>query len=202
MGQYKNRCHFWKNSLILFIVILLYPLRSAPAVKIRTETLDNLYRVSPQVYRSEQPSGAAFQFLKSLGIKSVLNLREYFDDCDETEGTGLILYHYPLATGKVKEAQVVEILNIIKRAEKPVLIHCLHGSDRTGVVCAAYRILFEQWTKEDAIREFTEGPFGHHRRIFKNLPALIRKMDIEKAREKLFSVPAENISTAAGEQKN
>ncbi len=177
----------WKNLFILFCIMMVQTLCSAPAQKVQTHHLDNLYRVSPQIYRSEQPDQEAFQYLKSLGIKSVLNLREYHDDKDEAGGTELKLYHYPLATGSVKEAQLIEILKIIKRAEKPLLIHCMHGSDRTGIVCAAYRILFEQWKKEDAVREFTHGPFGHHRWLYKNLPALLNRMDFEEAGKKVFN---------------
>lgn len=38
-----------------------------------------------------------------------------------------------------------------------------HGSDRTGTMCALYRIAVQGWSKEDAIREMTAGGFGFHR---------------------------------------
>ncbi len=176
---------YLKNILVLFLLVLIFNVSAAPPRKIENPHLDNLYQVAPEIYRSEQPDEEGFRYLKTLGIKSVLNLREYHDDNDEAAGTGLVLYRYPLATGSVKEAQVVEILKIIKKTEKPLLIHCMHGSDRTGVICAAYRIVFEKWKTEDAVREFTDGPFGHHKLIYRNLPKLLRNMDFEKVRKSL-----------------
>lgn len=43
---------------------------------------------------------------------------------------------------------------------KKVLVHCLHGNDRTGIVCAAYRIKYHKWTVEQAIDEMYER--GYH----------------------------------------
>ena len=67
---------------------------------------------------------------------------------------------------------------------KPVLIHCRHGSDRTGLIVALYRILYQNWTKEDALEEMLKGGYGHHS-IFKNLPQIIRQIDVEKLRAKV-----------------
>lgn len=36
---------------------------------------------------------------------------------------------------------------------KSVLIHCLHGEDRTGIVIAAYRIKYQGWKLSDALTE-------------------------------------------------
>ena len=38
-------------------------------------------------------------------------------------------------------------------AKRPVFVHCKHGADRTGTMVAFYRILFEGWSKDEAIRE-------------------------------------------------
>ena len=35
----------------------------------------------------------------------------------------------------------------------PVLVHCWHGSDRTGCVCASHRIIFSGWSREQANAE-------------------------------------------------
>jgi protein tyrosine/serine phosphatase len=39
------------------------------------------------------------------------------------------------------------------RFEKPVLVHCIGGSDRTGIMIALYRVQFEGWSKAAAKRE-------------------------------------------------
>jgi len=32
----------------------------------------------------------------------------------------------------------------------PTLVHCLHGNDRTGVLCAFYRVLVQGWSRARA----------------------------------------------------
>ena len=84
----------------------------------------------------------------------------------------------------VSEAQLISALRIIKNRKAPIVIHCHHGSDRTGAVCALYRIVFQNIPKEVAIREMTEGGFGFHR-IYKNIIRRIRKADIERIRKEV-----------------
>lgn len=52
----------------------------------------NCYCLSTELYRSGQPGSRGFKALEKLGLKSVLNLREYHSDADEAEHTGLRLY--------------------------------------------------------------------------------------------------------------
>jgi protein-tyrosine phosphatase len=70
----------------------------------------------------------------------------------------------------------VEALRIIRVAAKPLVIHCWHGSDRTGIVCAAYRIVFQDWTPAAALDEMVNGGYGYHA-MFANLPELILAAD-------------------------
>ena len=51
-------------------------------------------------------------------------------------------------------------------------------ADRTGTVCAVYRVAVDGWTKEEAIREMREGGFGFHE-VWKNLPRWIEGLDVE-----------------------
>ena len=118
-------------------------------------------------------------------IKSVLNLREKHSDKDEIGKLKLTLYEIPLAAGRVTESDLVRILRAVKNAPKPILIHCRHGSDRTGVAIAACRIVFENWSVDQAVSELTDPKYGHHEKLFPNLPELIRKADWNKIRRDL-----------------
>ncbi len=59
-----------------------------------------------------------------------------------------------------------DILTVIDQARfwlfkgHSVLIHCLHGQDRTGIVIAAYRIKYQGWSVEDAVKEM--NAYGFH----------------------------------------
>lgn len=79
------------------------------------------------------------------------------------------------------EEDLVAIFKQIEQSQGKVLIHCWHGSDRTGAVVAMYRILYQAWDKGKAISEMMYVGYGFHK-IFGNLPRLIRSIDIEKFR--------------------
>jgi protein tyrosine phosphatase (PTP) superfamily phosphohydrolase (DUF442 family) len=155
------------------------------AAPVPSERIRNFYRLDDRVYRSEQPDRKGFEELKAIGIKNVLSLREFHSDDDGRE-TGLTLYRVRMEAGDVTIGQVVEALRIIRNAEGPILIHCWHGSDRTGLVSAMYRIIFQGWPKEDAIDELMHGGYGYHA-MYKNIPEFIRHVDIDKVKKGVFA---------------
>ena len=147
----------------------------------------NFHKVNKNLYRSGQPDEDEFFSLYTFnGIRSVLNLRENNSDKDEIDAVNkrwknaVSLYEIPLDTGEITEADLYKILTVIRDAPKPLLIHCWHGSDRTGCAVAAYRIIFENWSVEDAVSELMKPEYGHHKRIYTNIPELLRKADWKK----------------------
>ena len=116
----------------------------------------------------------------------MLNLRENNSDKDEIDAVNkrwknaVSLYEIPLDTGEITEADLYKILTVIRDAPKPLLIHCWHGSNRTGCAVAAYRIIFENWSVEDAVSELMKPEYGHHKNIYRNIPELLRKANWKK----------------------
>lgn len=147
--------------------------------------VENSYRVSSELYRSGQPDKKGFRTIERAGIKSVLNLREYHTDDDEAAGTKLKLLHYPIAAGSVTEQDIEQILRLLRSAPKPVLVHCWHGSDRTGITIAAYRIVEQGFSVEAAEKEFTDECFGHHEFWYGNLRRLLHQIDWVSLRQRL-----------------
>ena len=140
----------------------------------------NLYRVSPQLYRSAQPEAAGFANLENLGIRSVISLRQTVSDTPLATGSTVELYRIPMKSRHVAEqdgAKVVEAMRDLRAASGPVLVHCHHGADRTGLIVALWRILVEGWSKEAAKRELVEGGFGYHA-IWRNIPRYIDRVDL------------------------
>ena len=146
----------------------------------------NFHKVNEDIRRSGQPSADEMAFLvKAEGIQSVLNLRDYHDDADEAGTLDIVRYDIPLSAGSIAEDDLVRILQTVKRAPKPVLIHCRHGSDRTGAAVAACRIVFDGWTVEQAVSELMEPEYGHHRTLYKNIPELLRKADWDRIKREV-----------------
>lgn len=153
---------------------------------VASAALRNFYRVDADVFRSEQPTRQAFEEARAKGIKSILNLRAGYSDAALVEGLGFHLVEVPMTAGGFTEEDVVKALRAIEAAPKPVLVHCQYGADRTGVVLAMYRVVVQNWTKEDALAEMTGGGFGFHTR-FVNIPAFVKAADVAGIREKLKS---------------
>ncbi len=159
------------------------------AAPVPAEHLKNFYKLDEKVYRSAQPNRKGFRELEELGIKNVLSFRDYHSD-EDAEGTHLNLYRVKMEAGEITDNKVIEALRTIKESEGPILIHCWHGSDRTGLISAMYRIVFQTWSKEDAIEELMHGGYGYHS-LYKNIPEYIRKVDVEGIKKQLMSLQAE-----------
>lgn len=147
------------------------------AAPVDEPSLKNLYKVDDHLYRSAQPEAAGMKALEKLKVKNVLNLREFHSDDDKAAGTGLNLLHIPMNAAKIKDEDIVAALTAIKTAQGPILVHCWHGSDRTGVVTAMYRIIYQGWTKAAAIDELVNGGYGYHS-IYGNIVKYIENVDV------------------------
>ncbi|MFC1635289.1 dual specificity protein phosphatase family protein [Planctomycetota bacterium] len=146
--------------------------------------LPNLHKVSEDLYRGAQPSAEGMRQLEKLGVKTVVNLRSSHSDRDELKGTSLAYEHIEMTAWNPEFEDVVRFLQIVSDSNSlPVFVHCQHGADRTGLMCAVYRIAVQGWSKDEAIMEMTEGGFGFHE-IWKNLPNYIRRLDIDQAKHK------------------
>ena len=173
--------------LVIFSISLFSQNLKAEKITLPDSKLNNLYKIDSGVYRSEQPSHSDFKALEKYGIGESLNLRNRHSDNDEATGTTVKLHRVKMKAHSVDEEQLITALRIIKNRKSPIVIHCHHGSDRTGVVCALYRIIFQNVSKEDAIREMTDGGFGFHR-IYKNIIRRIREADIERIKREVMTV--------------
>lgn len=92
----------------------------------------------------------------------------------------------PIYTWNIKDKQVVQALRAIRVAERdgPVLLHCQHGADRTGLVTAMYRVLYQQRSKEQALEELKHGGYGYHT-AWKNIERYLRQVDVEAIRSRV-----------------
>ena len=79
----------------------------------------------------------------------------------------------------------MRFLKIVRNPNnQPVLLHCKHGADHTGMMTAIYRIVEQGWRKQDAIAEMTQGGFGYHP-IWSNLIRYIEHMDVVDIQRKV-----------------
>jgi protein tyrosine/serine phosphatase len=141
--------------------------------------ITNFYQVTTNLYRGAQPTAEGMKQLKALGIKTVVNLRSFHSDKDELAGTGLKGVRFETKPWHAEEEDVVAFLKIATETNNlPVYVHCQRGADRTGTMCAMYRIVVCGWTKAEAIEELKRGGY-HFSPVWKNLVKFIEKADVE-----------------------
>lgn len=143
---------------------------------------NNFYKVSDDLFRSQQPTAKEMQYLNQLGFKTVVNLRRWHSDQSEINDTQLTELSIKMRAGKIEDDKIISTLKAIQRSPKPILIHCWHGSDRTGVIVAMYRLVFQNWSKAQAIDELMKPEFGYHYKVYPNIVKYIENVDVEKIR--------------------
>ncbi len=154
---------------------------------------ENFHAVNKNIFRSGQPSEEEFASLYiHYGVKSVLNLRMFHSDKKLIEAVNrrwpgaIKLYEIPLISGFISETDLYNVLSVIRDAPKPLLIHCQHGSNRTGCTIAASRIVFDNWSVKAAIAELSKPEYGHRKYIYRNIPKLLRKTDWKKVKSTII----------------
>jgi protein tyrosine/serine phosphatase len=119
-----------------------------------------------------------------MGVKTIVNLRTFHSDDVKISGGGLTQDRLKMEPWRANDDDMVRFLKIVADTNNlPVFVHCERGADRTGTMCAMYRIVFCGWTKPEAIREMKEGGFGFNP-AWKNLVNYLERADAEKLKSR------------------
>ena len=151
--------------------------RESPGVEEAYAELPNFHRVNEHFYRGGQPREGGLAKLASMGVRTILNLRDD-DGRAEEEGReaaalGLRYFNVPISrAGRPSRERIEELMALVDAPEnRPIFVHCKRGADRTGAFVAAYRIMHEGWTAERALAEaehYGMGFWQHGKKDFIN----------------------------------
>lgn len=132
--------------------------------------------VGPGLLRGGQPDEAGVAWLKTLGVRTVVNLRNFHGDRERKRvlAAGLHYERIALASTDPPDPKDIErFLTIVRDpAAQPVYVHCLHGVDRTGAMLAVYRMEIEGWTNAEAFAEMVH--FDAHR-VLRDLRNFVKR---------------------------
>ncbi|KPN72706.1 protein tyrosine phosphatase [Neisseria sp. 83E34] len=156
----------------------------------------NLYKVDSRLYRSEQLVHDDIAQIERLGIQSIVNLR-FFDRNDDRQllgGRGFNLINSPLLTWQIKPKDIAKTLYLIEASQQsgPVLVHCYHGADCTGLIVGMYRIIYQGWPVEAAKQEMQQGPYGYHS-IWKNIDKLFTQEKVDEVKVHLNTLRMQQV---------
>jgi tyrosine-protein phosphatase SIW14 len=184
---------------LLVIAVLGFALVAMPAPahhsSVSGVTIDNFGKINENYYRGSQPNQEEFAQLKTLGIKTVIDLREDYKKNEEASvrDLGMNYVRIPLKTRvAATEEQWKYFLGLVNDpAKQPVYVHCKGGRHRTGAMTAIYRITHDGWTADQAYEEMKDYDFENG---FLGGPAAQKKF--------VFAFYEQNRSTiTAGSQK-
>lgn len=155
------------------------------ALPIENKELPNFHKVTENLFRGAQPTAEGVEQLKQMGIKTIVNLRSVHSDKDEIGEVNIGYEHIRFEPWNVETDEIERFLNIVTdETRAPVFVHCKYGADRTGLMCAVYRIVVCGWDKQAAIDEMVNGGFGFHP-VWKNIIESLDNIDTQGLRERI-----------------
>ncbi|OUD08718.1 hypothetical protein BVC71_12375 [Marivivens niveibacter] len=122
----------------------------------------NFAKVADGVYRSNHPNRARFEDYANIGIKTILNLRganrlsPYKFEKEACDALGLTLIDQPFTARKApRKERLLEIIEVMGSIQKPFLMHCKSGADRTGLMAAIYLLAIEGRPVQEAQKQLS-----------------------------------------------
>ena len=149
---------------------LLVPAIALAVYAVVTFSRANFHVVIPGVaYRSAQMNaGELAGIVQRYGIRSVINLRgkdpaESWYRSEMETSARLKVVHYDRALSARNEMsmdQMDGLVDLLRKAPKPVLIHCRSGADRAGLASALYCVAIAGQQPVNADKQLTVW-YGH-----------------------------------------
>lgn len=171
------------------ILVILALLAVSAGNAFSKDLIVNFSQVNGGLFRGARlTSVEAVQYLKSIGVKNVINLQGgdlnsrfgkiipwaepgerpevIAAEKDAATSLGMGYLHAPLNSLEPITAEedkaIDEVLEFMHdKNNQPVFIHCEHGADRTGLLVALYRVKYEKMDVEKARKEWIAN--GHNK---------------------------------------
>ncbi|MND47977.1 Tyrosine phosphatase family protein [compost metagenome] len=128
-------------------VCILVMLLAAGVRAVHMIASGNFDEVIPGIlYRSAQPDAADIEFMaETFGVKNILNLRDeakgnwYREEAAAAQRANVQLIDFPISSGHpLSKTDLEKLIVVLNGAPKPMLVHCEHGANRTGLVAAIF----------------------------------------------------------------
>ena len=175
------------------------PSFGAPGEKLKIAGVPNAGKISEVLLRGAQPSAQGLAELKKLGVTTIVDLRGNRGPVAReralAESLGMRFVDIPVnGWSPPANAQVAEFLKLIQQGgTQKFFVHCYYGSDRTGVMVAAYRMAQQNWTADQAVEEMYS--FGFHYHWYPAMKSYVKRFPVTFAGDRTFA-PLQQASSA------
>jgi len=123
----------------------------------------NFGKMDNRLYRGAQPNESDYKDLKTLGVKTVVDLTDSPKSYEkrDVEALGMRYVNIPMSDSSYPKAE--QINAFLKLVNDPstgtMYIHCAGGRHRTGVMGAVYRFNVNHWNLDQAYAEMKDYDF-------------------------------------------
>jgi len=148
-------------SVILALSSVAVAQESTPDLK--SIKIKNFGQMDDRFFRGAQPKEKDYKDLASLGIKTIIDLREDPEPYERpmVEALGMKYINIPMIAKKYPTSEVTE--QFLKTVNDPetgkFYVHCAGGRHRTGAMGAVYRFQFYNWNFEQVYKEMKQYDF-------------------------------------------
>ena len=181
---------------LMLVTLILVPVQARAADA--TPPIERFLQVDDQLFRGAQPDLGGFKYLRDLGVRTIINLRqakdaERLNEREIVESLGMKYVNIPIEDGnfftrsrRIPPEAIRSFFQIIDASESgTVFVHCHRGADRTGALVSFYRIARHNW---DSVRAYAEARQIGMRSWYKGLQQQIEEFGREP-RVALISPP-------------
>jgi protein tyrosine/serine phosphatase len=127
----------------------------------------NAAEIAPGVHRSNQPDARRLARMQAKGLRAVLYLRgsdaspPYRAEQAACAALGLAFHSFNMSAHRLPPPERLEaLIDLFRRIDKPFLLHCRAGADRTGLASAVYLLAVEGRSVAEA-KAMLSRRFGH-----------------------------------------
>ena len=138
-------------------------------------------QVSPLIYAGGKPTPSDLDYLRAIGVKTIINLEggEYTNwpivnkellkiqpgespesikfETDLAKQLGMTELSLPLSALRMteeNEQNVIKAVAILGTTKEPVYVHCHYGIDRTGLIISVFRVIYQNESKEKVLQDW------------------------------------------------
>ena len=143
--------------------LLANHISSMQPISLQNISIHNFGIVDGRIYRGEQPGKKDYAALASIGVKTIIDLRDdaLQNSAQYAKDAGLKYVNIRIdGHGTPTDAETAEFLKIVNDPSSGVVyVHCAGGRHRTGSMIAVYRMAEDGWTIDQAYKEMLAYDF-------------------------------------------